>query len=299
MLDIMKTQSVNEFNIIGTLNEIEITEGTSQKTGDGYISCNISVRVDQDINGVTEENIIPIKLFSNRHKKGSKELNNNYDRIKKYGETLTSLGAVEEGKENLASKVSIQAQIAENIFAGRDGRVVNTWQLSSNFINNWRAQDTEGATFEVTGVVAKKIPETDKEGNETGRLIVKMCLVGWGGTANVLDFYASGNSATYIDRNWNEGDTVRAAGAVSITKKVVEREANDEYGFGEPVKKYNTISKRELIILAGSRSGLDEDESYDADDIKIALDKRKAKIAEVENGVKKTANKPANDGFGF
>lgn len=294
MLDVMKNESINEFKIVGILNEIEIKEGTSKKTNDQWISCEASVRVDQDINGRTEENIVPVKLFASRHKKDGGN-NANFDRIKEYGEKLIALGSVEPGQEDKASKVTITASIKENSFAGRDGRIVNSWQLSSNFINSQRRDDEEGATFLVTGVVMKKIPETDRSGEETGRLLVKLCLIGWGGTANVIDFYAEGSAADHIDRNWEQGDTVKAAGVIAMTSRTVKVE--EEVGFGEPIVHTRTESRRELIITSGSGAGLSEDKSYDADDIKVSLEKRKAYLASLEE--QKPTPKKSNDSFGF
>lgn len=46
MLDIKKVESDNYFNIVGTLNEIEVKEGTSATKNDKWISCNLQVRVD-------------------------------------------------------------------------------------------------------------------------------------------------------------------------------------------------------------------------------------------------------------
>jgi hypothetical protein len=302
MLDIMKRESINEFIINGVLNEIDVKEGTSPKTNDGWISCEAAIRVDQEINGKVEENIIPIKLFSNRHKKDSSgkpsnELNVNYDRIKEYGEKLIALGSVEPGEEGKASRVSVTASIRENSFAGRDGRIVNTWQLSTNFINSMKNSDDEEATFLVTGVVVKKIHETDREGEETGRLIVKLCIVGWNGSANVIDFIAEGSAADHIDRNWEQGDTIKAAGVIAMTKKTVK--TTEDVGFGEPIVHTRTETRRELIIKSGSGAGLSEDESYDSDDIKVALDKRKAYLTSLENAPKATSVAKKNDGFGF
>lgn len=294
MRDITK-ESLNEFSVIGILNEIKINEGTSKKTNDQWVSCEASVRVDQDINGKTEENIVPVKLFASRHKKDG-GLNANFDRIKEYGEKLISLGSVEPGQEDKASKISITASIRENSFAGRDGRTINSWQLSTNFINNQRRDDEEGATFVVTGVVVKKVPELDREGNETGRLLIKLCVISWGGTANVIDFYAEGSAADHIDRNWEQGDTVKAAGVIAMTNRIVKTQ--EDVGFGEPIVHTRTESRRELIITSGSNSGLSEDESYDADDIKVALDKRKAYLASLEQKPAQTPKKDSSS-FGF
>lgn len=284
MLSIEKNESVNIFNIVGTLNELDIREGTSQKSGDTYVSCNAQIKVMQEIDGKMTENIHSVSLFSMRHKKDGSE-NKNFDRIKEYGEKLIALSATED--ESQASKVYVQASAAENMFVGSNGSVVEkAYRLSTNFINSQRASDVEGATFEITGALVSKNPEVDKEGNETGRLILSICLVGWGGKANVLEFIATGNAATHIEQNWEIGDTIKAGGYIVMTNKIVSW--TEEMGFGDPITHSRTETRRELVITRGSQCGLDEDDSYDQDDIRRILAARKAEKEKLE----KSGNKP-------
>ena len=69
----------------------------------------------------------------------------------------------------------------------------------------------------------------------------------------------------------------------------------EEQGFGEPVKRTRTESKRELIITGGSPTGLDEELSYDMDAIKLALDGRQTRIDKLSE--KKPATSSANKSF--
>lgn len=299
MKDIKKHESRNEFVICGTLNTIKITEGTSNKKNDDFVAADIEIRVDQNVNGTMEESIVPIKLFSMRHKT-DKSLNANYDRIKSYGDRLIPLTICDPGEEDKASQVRIEAAISENSFKTRDDRIVNAWQLTTNFVNDKKRNDKEEASFIVTGVVVNDLGsarEMDSDGNETGRLIVKLCLVGWGGRANVVEFVAEGSAAEHIERNWAQGDTVTAAGFVVISQKTVS--STEDFGFGD-MKHDHTVSKRELLITAGSGAGLSEDESYDASDIKVALDERLAYLNSLTVKAKEEKPSPKKDnGFGF
>lgn len=293
MLNINKNESDNFFNIIGVLNEISDKTGTSAAKNDKYISLTLNVRVDQEVNGSMTENIIPVSLFAMRHKSDGKELNTNYDRIMEYKDKLVSLGTVEKGSEHLASKVSITGKIRENSFMSKTGQLVNSWNIDTNFVNDQRATDEEGATFRATGVVCKKFRETDSNGDETGKLIVKICIVGYAGKANVIEFCAYGSKADYIDEHWNKGDTVKFAGYIAVTNKVIE--VQEDMGFGDPITHKKTESKRELVIDRGSREGLDEADSYDADDIKLALQKRDAELKKLAEGSKKPKAKKSDD----
>lgn len=299
MLDIMKKPSQNEFNVVGVLNEINVKEGTSPKTNDQYISIDLTVRVDQEVNGRATENIIPISLYSARHKKGTQELNVNYDRLVGYKDNLISLGSVDKGEEHRASRVAIQSEIRENSYYSKTGKLVNGWRLSTNFINNQRASDEEGATFVVTGVVAKKYRETDKEGNETGKLIIKLCVITYNGTANVIDFCAYGPKADFIDEHWQKGDTVKCAGYIVLTNKIIEEK--EETGFGDPIITQHTVFDRELVIDRGCGEGLSDAYAYDADDIKVSLDKRQAYLATLEENMKRgaTRDEKPNPDFNF
>lgn len=299
MLDIKKKESVNEFVICGVLNSIKITEGTSNKKNDDYIAADLEVRVDQVVNGNVEESIVPVKLFSMRHK-ADKSLNANFDRIKSYGEKFVALTSCDPGEEDRASMVNITAAIKENSFPNRDGKIINSWQLTTNFVNEKKRNDKEEASFILTGVVVNDLTEAkelDADGNETGRLIVKLCIVGWGGQANVVEFVAEGSAAEHIERNWAQGDTVKAGGFVVVSQKTVKSGGGDDFGFGE-MQREHTVSKRELLITAGSGAGLSEDESYDSGDIKVALDERKVYLASLEKKETKAAPKKDN-GFGF
>ena len=73
----------------------------------------------------------------------------------------------------------------------------------------------------------------------------------------------------------------------------------EEQGFGEPIKRTRTESKRELTITGGSPCGLEEELSYDMDTIKLALDERQGRIdaLSVKKPTNTTSDKSFNVGF--
>ena len=303
MLDIKKVQSKNECNIVGILNELDIVEG---KTSDGkdYIRGTATIRVDQEVKGKQVENLIPVFMIANRFKSDG-SLNSNYDKIASYKESLTSVAAAETIAQ--ASRVSVSgktANLVENMWVDkRTGAVRTGFQISSNFINLARESDEDVAKFEVTGVVLGMRPEQNKEGEETGRLIVNIGLVGYAGRVNVIETIAEDNAKSFIEDNWNKSDTVTVVGIINMTQKVITY--TEEVGFGEPIVRHRTESCRELLITAGSREGADEDHAYDEDDIKAALKERQAKKEALLNK-SKSKSKPAAkstsekaDSFGF
>jgi hypothetical protein len=278
MLDINKIESKNEVYVSGILNELEIVEGITND-GRGWVRGNAQIRVDQEIDGVVTENIIPVRMFSMRKKKDGTD-NKVYDRIVGYKEKFTSLAAADDESE--ASKITISnGRIEENPYVNREGNVVSSWQISANFLNDYRNNDEESAKFEVVGVIANIRQEVNRDGDETGRDIISLVLVGYAGKANVIDLIASGSAKDFIETNWNKGDTVHVTGRISMTRKVVTWK--EEQGFGEPILRSRTESRKELIITGGSPSGLEEALSYDANDVKIILNKRKADHEALKN----------------
>ena len=301
MLDIKKIQSKNECTIVGILNELDIVEGKTSDVRD-YIRGTATIRVDQEVEGKQVENLIPVSMFAMRLKKDGSQ-NSIYDKIADYKESLTSAAAAETISQ--ASRVSVvgkTANLVENMWVDkRTGAVRTGFQISSNFINSARESDKDAAKFEVTGVVLGMRPEQDKEGEETGRLIVNIGLVGYAGKVDVIETIAEDNAKSFIEDNWNKSDTVTVAGIINMTQKVTTY--TEEVGFGEPIVRHRTESCRELLITAGSREGADEDHAYDEDDIKAALKERQAKKEALLN---KSKSKPAAkstsekaDSFGF
>ena len=81
-------------------------------------------------------------------------------------------------------------------------------------MNKRKPNEDEESTFEVQGVVGKFKDELDRDGNETGRIIVSMVVIGFKGRADVINFIAKDNAKDFIMAHWNEGDTVTATGKV-------------------------------------------------------------------------------------
>lgn len=304
MLNIMETQSKNNVEIVGILKELEV-EQKSTPDGREYVSCKAVVKVDQEIGGIAVENEIPVKLFS------MKMTNNNtvskvYSGIIKYKDQFTSLAACPEDQPELASKVVLNsAHIDENIWVDPNSGDVRTgFSIGSNFMNLYRGSSEEfkpSATFEISGVVLNKTREINANEEETGRLKVKMAVVRYGDKVDVITLIAANeNAVNFIEQNWEDGDTVNVNGAISINQSTKTWE--EEQGFGEPIKRSKTETRKELIILGGSPSGLEEAYSYDANDIKNGLAKRQErteKQKEKSSIGTKRAQTPKSNQFGF
>lgn len=298
MLNIKETQSKNIVNIVGILKELEIEEKTS-KAGKDFVAGRAVIKVDQEINGKLRECEIPVDIYANKLT-STGAVSKLYPMVVKYKEDFTSLAACPEDQPELASKVVINgASLNENAWIDtRTGQPISSIRVRSNFLNKVKGDYEPGATFEITGVILNKIEET-KDDQPTGRLKVKVAVVQYQGTVDVLDLIAESESAVnFIQNNYEEGDTVNLTGRINMSHTV--RTWYEEQGFGEPIKRQQTESCRELIILGGSPSGLEDTYSYDANDIKAGLAARTARIQELKNKQPEGRTQtPKTNGFGF
>lgn len=292
MLNIAKTESNNEVKIVGTLNELDIRKGT---TSDGreWIGGDAKISVDQEIENSMTENIVTVKMFSMKLKKDGTP-NKVYERISKYPETLISASAAEDKSQ--VSRVSMTAKISENAFYNQEkGKIITSYNIDGNFINTARGSEEECATFILSGVIGNMREEVDREGTETGRLLIDFIVIGYAGKANVITLVAEGTKKDFIEQHWNKEDTVNVSGKIRSTfKKEIKK---IDQGFGEPIEKVMTTSSRELVITGGSASCLDEEYSYDSADIKLALENRKAEHEKLKNSAPKAKTVSNSNGF--
>lgn len=301
MLNFREAESTNSVMIAGILKELDITEAKTQD-GREYVSCKATIKVDQEVNGKMTENEIPVRMFSMRKKKDGSN-NKIYDNIVSYKEKFTALAACPEDNPGLASKIVVNSgKIDENIWVDpNSGEVRSSFQVSTNFLNEPRGEFEQGATFELSGVVLNKTRETNSNDEETGRLKVKFAVVGYNGRVDVLNLIAaSDNAVNFIESNWEDGDTVNLTGAISFNQST--KVWFEEQGFGEPIKRTKTETRKELIILGGSEAGLEESYAYDADDIKTGLAERQARVEEMKNKTnnnKRTQTSGGNKKFDF
>lgn len=294
MLNIKEAQSTNVVEISGILSQLEVEQ---KKTADGrnYASAKATIKVDQEIGGKMVENEIPVKLFS-MELTSSGKVSKIYTGILEMRDKFTSLAALPDDEKDKASKVVITSgQLKENIWVDpNSGQVRTGFEIDSNFMNAPRqgAEFEPSARFELSGVIMDTTRETDANQEETGRLKVKVAVVGWTGKdgvtrVDVIDLIAASDSAVnFIESNWEKGDTVNINGAISFNQST--KVWYEEQGFGEPIKRTKTQTRKELIILGGSPSGLEEEYSYDANDIKAGLAARAARVEEQ----KEKGNKP-------
>lgn len=276
MLNI-KTQSENVVTVVGTLSELKIEQGKSTKTGKEYVSGQAKIAVDQEIKGTVTHNVITVKMFANKVTKEGRE-NKIYNDILGYAESFTSLAAAEDPAD--ASRVSVTGKLEENTWKDKKtDRVINDFVVSSNFLNFAKKDVEDTAIFRMTGVVLKM---TDVEyENESPKKHLEIGVVKYNGTLDILPFETINDLGTdFVSSNWNKGDTVAFTGIINSSFTV--KEEIIEQAFGKPIVKRITNPTKKLYIDGGANP-LEEAKSYDAGEIKLAMDERQERIAATAN----------------
>lgn len=289
----------NLCTIEGILSEVNLHEDVSKKTNKTYIMGEVKVKSTAIIAGEEIELEIPVRVFANKEKKDG-GLNPAFESIKKL-EEMISIAAC--GDPDKADRVSFDnASIQMNEFYGRNEQLVSYPTVRGTFVKKVKSDNyNPTATFSNVIVVGSLKEETDKNGDLTGRLIVKGILPQWGNKVDVVDYIVESEAAkTHISTYWQKGDTVRISGIVNFST-TTETETV-EMGFGDPQIKHKTRSINELIITAGSQGALDAEFAYDSEDISEALARRQAYLTELKNNSGKRAevvSKNTTTDFGF
>lgn len=292
----MIKQAENNVKIEGILSEVDLNYGSFTKKATGEtvnsIGGSIKVQVNQNINGETVMLEVPVHMFAAEYtNKGTK--NPAYQNIERIKEQFTSIAAA--GGVQGADGIRITSgKITMNEFINRNGEQVSYPRINASFVSKLRQDEIKPeATFSITFVVAKKIPEVNNEGIETGRYKIKGILPQFGGKVDVVDFItANPKVIKAIDQYWNENDTVSAIGRLNFSSRT--ETVIKEVDFGEPQESIRTFSVSELVITGGSAASLEGDMAYDIEEIKTALVERterleQAKVAAASKPITRSA----------
>ena len=279
-------QATNKINIVGKLLDTTFNHGVT-KTGAPYERANLTVRVTQTYNGHEEVSEIPIGMFASQFtSKGTP--NPAYKSLQDLKEMKTAQNVGFDAADTIRIT---NATLRENNFVSKSGQLINGWQVNASFVNKGSTADV--ASFVVDIFIMDMHDEVDRDGDPTGRLVIKGGLVQYGGKLDVLEFIVEGaEKVDYIQRNWEINQTVTAKGRIRVTS-VEEKSSGREGSWGEDIPEVSTRMIRELVISTGSDEGKEEEFSYDPTDIKKAFNVRKAEIEQLQIDARQSAAKPA------
>lgn len=273
-------EAINTVRIEGILLEKEITPRTIKKnnTQSPALSAKVIIRTTQKIDGKEYTVDIPVNFFAAKLKKDG-NLNPGYSAIEDF-EKLKSVAEV--GKESASIVRTYGAKLDIQEYPDRNGQIKNSIHISAYSLYEINKTTAElNASFDLEFVVGSKTWEKDKNGDETGRMLVKGIVPGYGDRIQIVPMVSSNeNVASNISEYWQEGDTVKATGKfyfVTISEKYTV-----PVDFGEAEEKTRTITKKELIITGGTQEPEDEDVAFAREDIEKALAERKERIEDLK-----------------
>lgn len=272
----VENQGMNKVNVVGKLLDLTVRNG---KASDGreYESANMTLRVTQSYHGREETSEIPVSMFASKYTKAG-GLNSGWTQLQ---ELKTFKTAQEYGIDAAATVRVSAANLKENNFVSRSGQLINSWQINTSFAGATNAISPT-ASFTMDIFIMDMKPEEDKDGDTTGRLIVKGAVVQYGATLDVFNFIVEQpDDVDYIERNWNVNDTVTIQGRIRITA-TEEKNSGMHSSWGEDIPDTTVRTIRELIITKGDDQGKEEEFAYDANDIKKLFNARKAKIEQMQ-----------------
>ncbi len=280
-------QAQNKVNINGKLLDVTTGSGTLSD-GRAYERANLTVRVQQSYGGRDEVSEIPVSMFASQFTtRGTPN-----PAYKSLQDLKTFKTAQDVGFDDADTVRLTGCSLRENAFVSKSGQLINGWQINTSFINKTTMQDT--ATFVIDIFIMDMHDEVDRDGDSTGRLVIKGGIVQYGGKLDVVEFIVEGpEQVDYIQRNWNINDTVTAKGRVRVTSVEV-KDSGKNSSWGEDIPDTTTRFIRELIIVSGDDEGKEEEFAYDPTDIKKAFNVRKANIEQLQMDAKKaSSSKPA------
>ena len=267
-------QAQNKINLAGTLMDATFGSGTLSD-GRPYQRATVTIRVTQTFGGKTETSDIQRSMFATEFTSTGKP----NPAWKSINELKLMKTAQNVGIDNASHVRCTGDSLQENNFVSRNGQLINGWQIRGSFINEAKISDV--ATFITDIFIMDMHEEVNREGDTTGRLVIKGGIVQYAGKLDVVEFIVEEpDTVEYISRNWEVNGTVTVRGRIRVLSK--EEEPVSSSGWGEDVPDTTTRFVRELIITTGDDECKEEDFAYDPVEIKKAFNERKAAIEQMQ-----------------
>lgn len=221
-----------------------------------------------------------VRVFANKVTKEGKENSVYKGLVTVMGEYVSVAEALKAGQTaDAAEKVRItKGKLGLNEYYTPNGELRSFPVVNTNFVN--RVKDgtyNPKAEFSLEIYFESIAPEM-KEGEETGRLIIKAIVPVYGGEVIPLTLIVADEDAVnYIQTNYEKGRTGKVWGELVNTVEVTK---TIEKGFGKAKEKIVTKILNELVVTGG------EEEQYDPEDVKLSYSAEIIKKAMAERDVK-------------
>lgn len=280
-------QAINKVTIVGKLLDATFAKGNT-KDGKPYERANITVRVTQQFGNRTETSDIPASAFATQFtSKGAP--NPAYESLQRLKELKTAQNVGIDNADYIRLAGNATGNLRENAFVSKGGQLISGWQINFSFFNTGKAEET--ATFWNELFIMDMREETDREGDTTGRLIIKGAIVQYGGALDIMEFVVEDPSCVnFLSHNLEINQTMILGGRIRYTS--VEEVSASSGSWGEEVAAATTKMVRELVISGGDEGPKDEDFAYDPVEIKKAFNVRKAKMDQLMLNAKNKSTTP-------
>ncbi|HAR6466848.1 TPA: hypothetical protein I1827_000892 [Staphylococcus pseudintermedius] len=263
----------NKVTVVGELKELEVREITTKK-GIPMKMANISVQVGEG--EVHKARMSAMEYFEND---GKKEENKAYKAIETMQEEYVSLKDIAEKNLQDVSPtvIGINGHIENNVYQGRDGKLVEMPTIQANFVSRRNAKKEDyGVEFVFqTFALSSATRVTNKNGDETDSVRFKVAAI-HRGMAQPFEVQATDEYgvAEWLEDNLEKGMTLTINGQW-INKYILKQvERPNPAGIGKPI--VDTKREIENRILVEGVTPAEDEESVDyitTDEMKDAMKK--------------------------
>lgn len=276
-------QSKNKGEVTGILAEKDIHAGKNTANGKEMLEGFVSIKVD-------EINQVRIKVSADVTKKDGTP-NPAYDNLKGFNENAVSIA--DGGIEN-ASRVTTSSVQLNPYHSTQSGRDVITYR--TGFISKYNGGDDNWepkAEVSVELYVKAIVPEMNKDGEETGRAVLKGVMFNYNGGAELVDLIipAEDNFAEQaLDGAVEIGQTYEFFADIVNNRVEIKKEIPTV--LGKPRIETSYDYKNELV-MTGCSEPVPENLAYDSNAVKLALVEREERIK--NNRASGNASAPAQN----
>ncbi|EGQ0303502.1 hypothetical protein HLE70_002290 [Staphylococcus pseudintermedius] len=247
----------NKVTVLGELKELEVREITTKK-GVPMKMANISVQTGEG--EVHKARMSAMEYFEND---GKKEENKAYKAIETMQDEYVSLKDIAEKNLQDVSPtvIGINGHIENNVYQGRDGKLVEMPTIQANFVSRRNAKKEDyGVEFVFqTFALSSATRVTNKDGDETDSVRFKVAAI-QRGMAQPFEVEATDEYgvAEWLEDNLEKGMTLTINGQW-INKYILKQvERPNPAGIGKPI----VDTKREIenrILVEGVSPAEDEE----------------------------------------
>lgn len=278
-------QANAKISVVGTLSDMNISISKDENNGQEMISGYLTIKTSEK--NFARFNVKQYKYKKDQNKNFTQDLNSVYTGLVT---VMNEYKPISKVGEEEATKVSVSGDV--NLWTNSQTNEPQVGYKAS-FFNRYKGDDFENdkkAYFSIEMVIAQIADEFDKDGEETGRKIVK----GWVPTFNGIEPVVLVGEADYVVQGLDEyevGQTVMFDGdainnSVKIVKKIPMK-------LGPAKEEVTYENRNELVITSASEpyeEGITPFPPYDINAIQLAKQERQNRLDAAKNAPKSSGS---------